>query len=168
MDCYSIRHRQLADCTALLAVWERSVRATHDFVTEADIEFYRPLVAEMLAGDTLELWVLTSETNVPIGFLGLSAHAIEALFLEPTSRRRGAGRRLVAHAQALRPGALTVDVNEQNWPARSFYEALGFVVIGRSPLDDTGRPYPILHMRRGAPLDSGKESTTVLVKPPQP
>ena len=79
-----------------------------------------------------------------------------------------ANRRLVAYAQALRPGALAVDVNEQNWPARSFYEALGFVVIGRSPLDDTGRPYPILHMRRGAPLDSGKESTTVLVKPPQP
>ena len=153
MDCYCIRHRQLADCAALLALWERSVRATHDFVTEADIRSYQPLVAEMLAGDTLELWVLTNETNVPIGFLGLSAHAIEALFLEPSYRRRGAGRRLVAHAQALRPGALAVDVNEQNVAARSFYEALGFVVIGRSPLDDTGRPYPILHMRRDAPGD---------------
>jgi hypothetical protein len=62
-----------------------------------------------------------------------------------------ANRRLVAYAQALRPGALAVDVNEQNVAGRSFYEALGFVVIGRSPLDDTGRPYPILHMRRDAP-----------------
>jgi len=24
-------------------------------------------------------------------------------------------------------------------------------VVGRSPLDGTGRPYPLLHMRRDAP-----------------
>ena len=28
---------------------------------------------------------------------------------------------------------------------------LGFVVVGRSPLDDEGRPFPLLHMRRDAP-----------------
>jgi putative acetyltransferase len=116
----------------------------------------------MLAGDTLELWVLTNETNEPIGFLGRSAHAIEALFLEPSYRRRGAGRRLVAHAQAIRPGPLAVDVNEQNVAARRFYEALGFVVIGRSPLDDTGRPYPILHMRRDAPCDAEGSSAALV------
>jgi putative acetyltransferase len=58
---------------------------------------------------------------------------------------------LVAHAQELRGGALTVDVNEQNAAARGFYEALGFDVVARSLLDETGRPYPILHMRREAP-----------------
>jgi putative acetyltransferase len=50
---------------------------------------------------------------------------------------------------------LTVDVNEQNEPARRFYEALGFVAAGRSPLDDNGLPYPILHLRRDAPAGSG-------------
>jgi putative acetyltransferase len=48
----------------------------------------------------------------------------------------------------LRGGDLTVDVNEQNPAAVGFYEAVGFVVVGRSPLDDAGRPFPLLHMRR--------------------
>ena len=41
-----------------------------------------------------------------------------------------------------------MDVNEENQAARGFYEALGFVVVGRSPLDETGRPHPLLHLRR--------------------
>ena len=90
---------------------------------------------------------------MPIGFMGLAGHDIAALFLEPAHRGQGGGRRLVAHAQRLRDGHLTVDVNEQNPAARGFYEALGFVVVGRSPLDDDGRPFPILHMRRPTASD---------------
>jgi putative acetyltransferase len=44
-------------------------------------------------------------------------------------------------------GELTVDVNEQNTGAVAFYEACGFVVEGRSALDESGRAYPLLHMR---------------------
>jgi putative acetyltransferase len=51
-----------------------------------------------------------------------------------------------------RGGELTVDVNEQNPAACGFYEALGFVVVGRSPVDDDGRPFRLLHMRRPAPV----------------
>ena len=56
-----------------------------------------------------------------------------------------ANRRLVAYAQALRPGALAVDVNEQNVAGRSFYEALGFVVIvdHRSTTPDAPTQYCI-------------------------
>ena len=46
---------------------------------------------------------------------------------------------------------IAVDVNEENAPGRKFYEALGFVLVGRSRLDDTGRPHPLLHLRREAP-----------------
>jgi len=150
-----IRSLRPAEHPALLALWERSVRATHTFLNEADIVFYRPLVAEIFAGGALELWVLTDEADVPIGFLGLAGNAIEALFLEPAYLGRGDGRRLIAHAQELRSGALTVDVNEQNAAARGFYEALGFEVVARSLVDETGRPYPILHMRREAPRRVG-------------
>jgi putative acetyltransferase len=135
----------------LLALWERSVRATHAFLTEADIHALRPFVAEAMDGEGLDLWVLADADDVPIGFMGLAGDDVAALFLEPEHRGRGGGRRLVAHAQALRGGDLTVDVNEQNPAARGFYEALGFVVTGRSPLDDGGRPFPILHMRRPGP-----------------
>jgi putative acetyltransferase len=44
-----------------------------------------------------------------------------------------------------------VDVNEQNVAARGFYEACGFVVEGRSEVDDQERPYPLLHLRLAAP-----------------
>ena len=147
-DLWQIRRSRAADLDTLVALWERSVRATHDFLTETDIEALRPLVREALSDDALELWVLTEKTDVPIGFMGLAGHDIAALFLEPARRGRGGGRRLVAHAQELRDGDLTVDVNEQNPAARGFYEALGFLVVGRSPLDDDGRPFPVLHMRR--------------------
>jgi putative acetyltransferase len=149
-DVWQIRRARPADSGALLALWERSVRATHEFLTEDDIVGLRPHVAQALRDDALELWALTDE-DVPIGFMGLAGDDIAALFLEPAHRERGGGRRLVAHAQALRGGELTVDVNEQNPAARGFYEALGFVVAGRSPLDADGRPFPLLHMRRPAP-----------------
>ena len=51
------------------------------------------------------------------------------------------------HARELK-GELTVDVNEQNPAAVRFYEACGFVVEGRSELDSSGRPFPLLHMRQ--------------------
>jgi putative acetyltransferase len=143
-----IRLVQPSERSALVALWERSVRATHTFLTEEDIAFYRPLTEQILAGATLELWVVADDADVPIGFLGLAGNAIEALFLEPAYLRRGWGRRLVAHAQALCDDALTVDVNAQNVDACCFYDALGFDVVGRSALDPTGRPYALLHMRR--------------------
>jgi putative acetyltransferase len=154
-DVRHIRRALPGDIDTLVALWERSARATHDFLTEADIEALRPQVREALSDDALELWVLAEKSDVPIGFMGLAGQQIAALFLEPAHRGRGGGRRLVAHAQELRGGSLTVDVNEQNSAAHAFYEALGFVVVGRSPLDDDGRPFPLLHMRRpstgGAP-----------------
>src|SRR5215831_19393821 len=119
-DAREIRRARAAEHEALVALWERSVRATHDFLTEADIDTLRPLVREALSDDALELWVLTATTDVPIGFMGLAGHDIAALFLEPTHRGLGGGRRLVAHAQGLRDGHLTVDVNEQNAAARGF------------------------------------------------
>src|SRR5262249_21892446 len=137
----------------LVALWERSVRATHDFLTEADIGALRPLVRDALNAEALELWVLTERAGMPIGFMGLAGHDIAALFLEPAHRGQGGGRRLVAHAQQLRDGELTVDVNEQNPAALGFYEALGFEVVGRSPVDDGGRPFPVLHMRRPTTSD---------------
>jgi putative acetyltransferase len=125
------------------------VRATHSFLTEDDIQSLLPLVRD-LALPALEIWVLCTNTGTPMGFLGMSGSKMEALFLAPEFHRQGGGRRLVRHAQELR-GEITVDVNEQNPAACRFYEACGFVVEGRSELDSTGRPFPLLHMRLAAP-----------------
>lgn len=134
------------------------MRATHHFLTGADIEYFRPLVAKELHGKAMDLWLLVNPASVPLGFIGIAESRIEALFLEPAAHRRGGGRRLVEHVQTLRGGALTVDVNEANEPARAFYERLGFIVVGRSALDDTGRPFPLLHLRRPPPAVAADSS----------
>jgi putative acetyltransferase len=145
-----IRRASPADREVLLDVWLRSVRATHTFLSEEDIQFLIPQVRDHLASSAPEFWVLCNDSGAIMGFMGMSGSKMEALFLVPEFHRRGAGRQLVRHAQALH-GELTVDVNEQNGAARAFYEACGFVVEGRSELDDQGRPYPLLHLRLAAP-----------------
>ena len=147
----NIRAPRRDEHDALLRIWERSVRATHHFLRDDDIVALRPLVADELGSGETEWWVLASGADTPIGFLGLAGHAIEALFIDPEHRRMCGGAHLVAHAQKLSAGALSVDVNEQNEAARSFYEALGFRLIGRSPTDSGGRPFPALHLQRPAP-----------------
>ena len=145
-----IRRAMPTDREVLLDVWLRSVRATHTFLSEEDIQAMIPQVRDYLASSETEFWVLGDDSGVIRGFMGMSGSKMESLFLAPELQRRGAGRRLVRHAQALH-GELTVDVNEQNVAARGFYEGCGFVMEGRSELDDQGRPYPLLHMRLATP-----------------
>ena len=145
-----IRRARVAECDALLECWLRSVQATHDFVSAEDIAAMVPEVRSYLSSDTAEIWVACDETGAIMGFMGMSGPKMDALFVAPEFQGRGAGRRMVQEAQA-RHADLTVDVNEQNSSARRFYEACGFVVAGRSELDDQGRPYPLLHLRLGTP-----------------
>lgn len=138
-----------ADRHRLLEIWERSVRATHDFLSEGDIAGLVPQVRDYLASDATAFHVLCREDGTIMGFMGMSGSKMESLFLAPEFIRHGGGRRLVEYARA-QCGALTVDVNEENTAARAFYESCGFVVEGRSELDDQGRPHPLLHLRLAA------------------
>ena len=143
----TIRAAQPADAGLLLDVWLASVRATHHFLSEQDIQTLLPVVRDQ-ALPVLELWVLIKEEAI-IGFAGLSEDKIEALFLHPDHFGKGGGRMLVEHARRLK-GRLRVDVNEQNPKAVGFYTAVGFEVVGRSETDDQGRPFPLLHMREAS------------------
>jgi putative acetyltransferase len=145
----TIRRASWADGDGLVEIWLRFVRATHAFLSEDDIQSLLPATRDYLTSDGPELWVLCTDNGALMGFMGLSGSDIEALFLAPAFHGRGHGRRLVCHAQELR-GDLTVDINEQNDAARRFYAACGFVMEGRSAVDDAGRPFPLLHMRLAA------------------
>ena len=144
----SIRKAAAADHPALLDIWERSVRATHGFLSEQDIQALLPVVRDQ-ALPHLEVWVLCGEARDPIGFMGLDDNKLEAVFVSPSSFRQGAGRALLEHARRLK-GALKVDVNEQNPRAVAFYLSNGFVVAGRSPTDSQGLPFPLLHLAEGS------------------
>ena len=145
-----VRRVRPTDHEAMVVLWERSVRATHHFLTEQDVAALRPLVADELASDAIDWWVLESTAGTLLGFLGFANDRIEGLFIDPDHRGEGGGSALVAHAQRLAESALAVDVNEQNEDAVGFYAALGFSVVGRSSTDASGRPFPLLHMTRGS------------------
>ena len=136
----NIRPAVVADYGALLDIWLRSVRATHTFLSEEDIQAFLPLVRDHALTE-LEVWVLFADEGTLMGFMGLSGNRLEALFLAPEFFRRGGGRRLVEHARSLK-GPLSLDVNEQNPQARVFYESQGFVVEGRSPGRQHGAALP--------------------------
>ena len=141
-----IRLSTPSDTAVLADIWRASVRATHDFLLEADFREIDTLVSEHYLPAT-RVWTALDEAGGACGFLGLSGAHVDALFIDPASRGQGAGRRLLAHAQSI-AGRLTVDVNEQNLQALGFYRHMGFTATGRSPTDDAGRPYPLLHMRQ--------------------
>jgi putative acetyltransferase len=132
------------DYPRVVEVWEASVRATHHFVTESDIEIFRPLVFDELPHT--DLACVRDANGMVAGFIGIAEGKVEMLFIHPDYREQGIGRTLLSYAINER-GATTVDVNEQNDQALGFYLRMGFEVVGRSELDSNGKSYPLLHMR---------------------
>jgi putative acetyltransferase len=128
----------------LIEIWESSVRATHDFLSESDIEFYKSMILEEYF-DKVKLFFYQDEDSNILAFIGIVDTCIEMLFVEPNSFSEGIGRRLVQFA-IKKYNINKVDVNEQNRNALAFYQKLGFSLIGRSETDSCGKPYPILHL----------------------
>ncbi|SFB03189.1 putative acetyltransferase [Cohnella sp. OV330] len=129
----------------VLDIWYRAVKLTHTFLTDEDITFYHRMLRNG-ALNQVEIWLELSDNNEPSGFIGLDGTKIEMLFVDPKYHRTGVGSRLINHAQSIKGCRLEVDVNEQNENAYAFYKQLGFVQIGRSELDSSGRPFPLLHL----------------------
>ncbi|MEP2771917.1 MAG: GNAT family N-acetyltransferase [Fulvivirga sp.] len=128
----------------LIEIWEASVRATHHFLKEEDINTLKPLILEHYL-DAVALRVSKNENDEILGFMGVAADNLEMLFLHPHNLRKGIGKQMLRYA-IQEMGVKKVDVNEQNKGAIAFYLQSGFKVTGRSEKDPLGKPYPILHM----------------------
>ncbi len=130
----------------VMQVWEASVRATHHFLKEEDIILFRRLIPEQYL-DAVRLFAARDAADRILGFLGVSDDNIEMLFIHPDARGKGIGSTLLHHAVDVLHLS-QVDVNEQNEQAVGFYQRMGFVVVGRSERDGTGKPYPLLHLKK--------------------
>lgn len=133
-----------ADVPRLVELWEASVRASHTFLSEADIVGLVPLVADALE-TALDVTVAVDGSGRLLGFSGISGSKLEALFVDPAAMGAGVGGVLMRHALDQRR-VWRVDVNEENPGALEFYRKYGFQVRSRSATDGQGRPFPILHM----------------------
>lgn len=141
---YQIESIAKQDYQEVVELWEASVRATHHFLKEEDIEYFKPLILNTYL-DAVELRCIKNETGKLIGFLGVADQNLEMLFIHPDFRGIGIGKTLLKYSIDTM-GVKKVDVNEQNGQALEFYQHCGFEVTKRSELDSSGKPYPILHM----------------------
>lgn len=138
---------KIARCTepdypVLAEIWERSVRATHGFLTEKDIAEIKMSLATTYFPN-VDLYGIRNESDIA-GFIGLSGNRIEMLFIDYGRQGLGYGSALMDFAVSR--GATAVDVNKQNPAALRFYLAKGFRIVSRDEKDEAGRPYPILHL----------------------
>ncbi len=136
------------DAPRAFAIWRDAVAATHPFIRPEHRQAIAALVEQVVRD--LPLTIVEDDAGRAQGFMIFADGEIGALFVDPAAHGRGYGSALVAHALAIDPQA-RVDANEQATNALPFYEARGFVRIGRSETDAEGRPYPIVHLRHPGP-----------------
>jgi putative acetyltransferase len=133
----------VADYPELITLWEASVRATHDFLTEADIQSYKQLISAQYFA-SLDLYFIRDHQQIT-AFIGVDDELLQMLFIHPAWRGRGVGKFFLQHA-IKNLGITSVDVNEQNEQAVGFYYHMGFQPMAYFERDAAGKPYPIIAM----------------------
>ena len=134
MKIMEVKERTPELTDKLLKVWESSVRATHLFLSDSEIDSIKEYVPQALGGIAHLITAGESED-------------FEMLFIAPEERGKGLGKRLLRYGIE-NYGVERLAVNEQNPQAKGFYEHMGFRVYKRTELDEQGNPYPLLYMRR--------------------
>jgi len=139
----------------LTEVWESSVRATHKFLNEEDIQSFKESLPTVLTKIT-HLIIAIDDQSRPIAFMGINEPEIDMLFIDDKDRGQGIGKALI-HFGITNYQANQITVNEQNPQAKGFYEHMGFAAYQRLATDDQGKPFPILRMKL-------KNRTIILLK----
>lgn len=129
---------------ALTGLFERSVQATHAFLKADEAAHMSATLPALLM--RVPVLAVYCKNGRMVGFACLCGRELDMLFIDPAHMRKGAGTALMQWALA--QGADTLTVNEENAPARRFYEHFGFRVTGRSEYDSLGNAHPILWMKR--------------------
>ena len=88
----------IRDYDELIQLWEASVRSTHHFLTEVDIQYYKPLIRNEYFR-AVELYIIRDRKTEQItAFMGLSDELIEMLFVHPAQQGKGLGKTLLEYA----------------------------------------------------------------------
>ena len=129
----------------LLEVWEDSVKETHTFLSNEEIENIKKYVPQALSSIS-NLIIGIDENENPIAFMGIEENKLEMLFIKSSERRKGIGKQLLNYGIE-NYSVNDLAVNEDNLQAKGFYEHMGFKVYKRNELDEQGNHYPILYMK---------------------
>jgi ribosomal protein S18 acetylase RimI-like enzyme len=124
-----------------------------ELLGSCDARAFRPL-----AGDTDDLphferatrWVACAPDGAVVGFAGIDGDALSWLYVDPAWHRRGAGRRLLAHALAHLPPACRTQTPARNRPALALYRSAGFVVVRTLATREAGYAMELALLERSA------------------
>lgn len=146
MKITEVKDRQASLLERLLSVWESSVKETHLFLSEDEIEEIKKYVPRAL-NEIPHLVIVENENQIPAGFMGIKERHLEMLFIAHEERGKGLGKELLTYGIE-NYSVNELAVNEQNPLAKGFYERMGFTVYKRTETDEQGNPYPLLYMKR--------------------
>lgn len=144
MKIMEVKNRTSELIQQLLEVWEKSVNATHFFLSDSEIKNIKKYVPRELEG-VHNLIIAKNEKGCPVAFMGIENSTLEMLFITPEERGKGLGKSLIQYGRDNYKLQCST-VNEQNTQAIAFYEHMGFKVYKRSERDEQGNPYPLLYM----------------------
>lgn len=146
MKIYEVQNRTDVLIDQLYWVWKHSVKETHLFLSDQEIENIAELIPTYLNKIT-HLIVAENELNEPVAFMGIDDKKLEMLFINPNERGKGLGKELITYG-IVHYDINELGVNEQNEQATAFYKHMGFQTYNRSETDEQGNPYPILYMKK--------------------
>lgn len=144
MKVIEITERSSELIQILLKVWENSVKATHLFLSNDEINNIKQYVPQALKAVS-HLIIAKNAQGSPAGFMGIENESLEMLFITPEERGKGLGKQLIQYGIE-HYSVKKLAVNEQNPKAKGFYEHMGFQVYKRTDQDEQGNPYPLLYM----------------------
>lgn len=145
MKIYEIQNRSTQLLEILLNVWEDSVRATHLFLSDSEVNQIKKYVPQAL-NNVEHLIVAESEYGEPFAFMGTENNRLEMLFILSSERGKGIGKLLLQYG-IRNYGIKEITVNEQNPQTVGFYEHMGFKTYKRTDCDEEGNSYPLLYMK---------------------
>ena len=130
MQMIAVSERPEHFIQSLVEVWEKSVRVTHLFLSDSEIENIKAYVPQALRG--IESLVIAEDGNhIPVAFMGIEEGSLEMLFITPKERGKDLGKQLIQYGIE-KYSVKSLAVNEQNPQAKGFYEHMGFQVYKRT------------------------------------
>ncbi len=139
---FSLRDYEPRDLAAIETFWVAAWNATGfaiDF--SARLPWLRAHLANLIA-EGVEIVVGLDREGRPAGFVTIDPKTghLDQLCVAPSLQGGGLARALLQDAKRRSPGRIELDVNQDNFRARRFYEREGFEVVGAGESEMSGLP----------------------------
>ena len=130
-----IRTLRQSDIDTVMNIWLSSNIQAHAFIPKKYWLKHFKQVKEILPQSTVYVYEGNGSAQ---GFIGLTEHHIEGIFVAESMRGKGIGTQLLNQAKQLF-SSLTLQVYEQNQSALQFYLKEGFKIKNKDIDADTGQ-----------------------------